>query len=234
MAPKSERFEMRLDEKLISRLDSWREQQLSSPSRAEAARQLIEVGLSHKDGNSVDFNDGQLLIISLLFDLLKSDPSKRELDVDFIAAAIMGGHFWALRWELSGLFHGDADQPDEVTDVLNYLDMWSSIEEGYQNLSDEGKDVLEKDFGVDGRNAIFYGFDGNTETSHMLIARFMIDRMGRFPQFKCREINSHMPTLGRYNHMYSVFDSIRPNLVGRRLNVSELALILQAEYDSPT
>ena len=48
MAPKTERFEMRLETTMIKRVDAWRRKQEDLPSRAEAFRRLIELGLSAK------------------------------------------------------------------------------------------------------------------------------------------------------------------------------------------
>lgn len=42
---KSERFEMRVSEELLDRVDEWRRQQADLPSRAEAMRRLIEESL---------------------------------------------------------------------------------------------------------------------------------------------------------------------------------------------
>jgi metal-responsive CopG/Arc/MetJ family transcriptional regulator len=41
MAPKTERFEMRLETTMIERVDAWRRKQEDLPSRAEAFRRLI-------------------------------------------------------------------------------------------------------------------------------------------------------------------------------------------------
>jgi len=48
MAFKTERFEMRLETAMIERVDAWRRKQQDLPSRAEAFRRLIELGLSEK------------------------------------------------------------------------------------------------------------------------------------------------------------------------------------------
>jgi hypothetical protein len=48
MAPKTERFEMRLETTMIERVDAWRRKQGDLPSRAEAFRRLIGLGLSAK------------------------------------------------------------------------------------------------------------------------------------------------------------------------------------------
>ena len=49
MAPKTERFEMRLETTMIKRVEAWRRKQEDLPSRAEAFRRLIELGLSTKN-----------------------------------------------------------------------------------------------------------------------------------------------------------------------------------------
>jgi uncharacterized protein len=48
MAPKTERFEMRLETTMIERVDTWRRKQEDLPSRAEAFRRLVELGLAAK------------------------------------------------------------------------------------------------------------------------------------------------------------------------------------------
>jgi len=46
--PKTERFEMRLDEATIKRIDDWRRAQPDLPSRAEAIRRLVDQALKPK------------------------------------------------------------------------------------------------------------------------------------------------------------------------------------------
>jgi uncharacterized protein len=45
---KSERFEMRLDPAAVERIDAWRREQPDLPSRTEAIRRLVELGLGAK------------------------------------------------------------------------------------------------------------------------------------------------------------------------------------------
>jgi Arc/MetJ-type ribon-helix-helix transcriptional regulator len=49
MAPKSVRFEMRLELGLVEQIDAWRRGQDDLPSRAEAIRQLVERALGSAD-----------------------------------------------------------------------------------------------------------------------------------------------------------------------------------------
>lgn len=48
MKAKTERFEMRLDEDAIKRIDDWRRSQPDLPSRAEAIRRLVDQALAVK------------------------------------------------------------------------------------------------------------------------------------------------------------------------------------------
>ena len=48
MSPKSERFEMRLEPETIHEIDEWRRRQADLPSRAEAIRRLVDLGLKAK------------------------------------------------------------------------------------------------------------------------------------------------------------------------------------------
>jgi hypothetical protein len=45
MAKKTERFEMRADPSFFKTIDDWRRKQADLPSRAEAIRRLVELGL---------------------------------------------------------------------------------------------------------------------------------------------------------------------------------------------
>ncbi|MEQ9131111.1 MAG: hypothetical protein RJQ08_13615 [Salinisphaeraceae bacterium] len=51
MNTKSERFEMRISSDLVAHIDAWRRIQDDIPSRSEAARRLIVIGLG-KEGDS--------------------------------------------------------------------------------------------------------------------------------------------------------------------------------------
>ena len=46
MKTKSERFELRIDEEQLSRIDEWASEQSDRPTRAEAVRRLVNLGLS--------------------------------------------------------------------------------------------------------------------------------------------------------------------------------------------
>jgi Arc/MetJ-type ribon-helix-helix transcriptional regulator len=71
MVPKSERFEMRLEPATVDRIDAWRERQGDRPSRAEAIRRLIDVGLSMSASEGFRLTEGEKLTTWLLTEVLK-------------------------------------------------------------------------------------------------------------------------------------------------------------------
>jgi uncharacterized protein len=228
MAPKSERFEMRLDEDILSRVDEWREKQGDGPSRAEAMRRLLEAGLARSKSDTVKFSDGEKLLAMMMRDLYKHLKVDGEIDPEFVGEVMWGGHYWAPRWDMQGLFHDYEDDPRDVRFVANVLDMWTFVERAYEKLSATDKARVELDAEPFGKFVEFPGFDGNNETSQMGIARFFIDQMKRFSRFKGRELNSHAPMIGAYRRMLLVFEPLRATLVGIELSADQLVAILKA------
>ena len=68
---------------------------------------------------------------------------------------------------------------------------------------------------------MFSGFDGNYESEYMGIARFLVEKMGRFESFNGRSFNSHIPMVGRYSAMTTAFEPMRTRLSGRGLAIGE-------------
>jgi uncharacterized protein len=226
MAPKTERFELRLDEDILARIDKWRGDQDDLPSRAEAMRRLVEAGLARNSTDTIRLSDGEKLLAMMMSDISKHLKIKNGIDPDFIQEVITGGHYWAPRWEMSGLYHDHVDDPRDVDFVIDVLDMWSRIEEAYKKLSTKEKTQVEKNFG--GKLG-FIGFDGNNESELRSIAHFLIEKMERFTEFKGRIINSHSRTRAMYQRMLDVFEPLREK-VGMELNADQIIQILTARY----
>jgi len=228
MGPMSERFELRVDENILNRVDVWREKQKDAPSRAEAMRRLVEVGLLRSGSEGVRFSDGEKLLAFMMGDIYRHLKIKSgEIDPDFISGVITGGHYWAAKRELSGVFTDYEDDPRAVHLVYKVLDMWNFIESAYNELSKKDKEKVEKEAKPFGSHVEFRGFDGNNETSHLAITRFLIDQMGLWYEFKGRELNSHTPMVGRYSRMLTVFDPMRSKLVGTSLDADQLIRLLK-------
>ena len=166
-----------------------------------------------------------LIMLSEIYEKLGLDGSK-GIDPKFLSEAIYSDNTWGLDWQYTGIFSDNSEpNPPEVTEVVNYLDMWSFIERAYENLNAADKKLLSDD--PDIVQTQFTGFDGNNETEYMSVARFLILQLKRFTEFKDRDLNSHYPMIGRYRRMYSVFEPIRRNLHNRRLLLVELQSILK-------
>jgi hypothetical protein len=223
MAALSERFEMRLDEDMLRRLDQWRAERPGLPSRSEAARALIEIGLVRADNRNAQITDGEKLILAMLADLHKGLKVKGETDVDLVMDSVYGGHLWALKWELTGLLHDHVDDQRAVSEVVNILDMWSFMESAYDKCNAAAKKKIKAECEPLGDPIRFHGFDGNNEGEHLSIARFLIEKLERFQSFKGRDLNSHCPSLQRHRAMYRKFEDMRPSLgLGRELSADQL------------
>lgn len=228
----TERFEMRIESELLERLDNWRKAEEDSPSRAEAVRRLMEAGLAHDTrGRQPYLSDGEKLIALMLTDVIEKLGIKSDTDTQLVKNVIYGGHYWALGWEMPGIFHGHIDKRSRVNFVVNVLDMWDRLEEGFEKLSDQDKARLENAAGLFGKDVRFPGFDGNNETEYMSIARFVIDDLRRFSRFQSRknDLNSHHPTLDAYAAMHQVFEPMRRTLeFGKAMTVDQLAQVINA------
>lgn len=228
MGPMSERFEMRVEEGILRRVDKWREKQTDVPSRAEAMRRLVEVGLTRTGSEAVRLSDGEKLLAIMMRDVYKHFNIEGEVDADFISGMIYGGHYWAAKSKMGGLFTDYEDDTRDVHFVYDVLDMWRLIEYGYKKLSKKDKDRVEKEAQPFGKHVKFMGFDGNDETSHLAIAQFLIEEMRLWSQFKGRELNSHCARLPVYRRMLEVFKPMRETLVGTELDADQLIQILKA------
>ncbi len=63
----------------------------------------------------------------------------------------------------------------------------------------------------------------------MKIARFLVEKMGRFECFKGRDFDSHDPVVNHYRVMSAAFESMRARLSGRELSVGELIELLKLQ-----
>lgn len=153
----------------------------------------------------------------------------KETNTKLIQQAIHTDNTWALSWEMPGIVAGEPDPtPPEVSLVVDILDMWSFIEEAYEDFDAAQKSDLEAKAPIFGKGVEFIGFDGNNEADARSIALFLVNDMDRFTRFSDRDLNSHHHVIDSYQRMLAVFEPIRVNVVGRRLSVDELAQILNA------
>lgn len=225
----TERFEMRLGPSVLEDLDAWRARQDDLPSRSEAVRRLVEDGLAKSAKRHITLSDGEKLIVMMLCQLFKHQKIESEIDPAFVEEVMYGGHYWGLDWGYSGLFHSHEDSDAVVTEVVDVLDMWNFLERGFGALSKKDKERVAQEAKPFGEHVVFGGFDGNSESEYIGVARFLINKLDRFTDFKGRDFNAHMPTLDMHRRMLSVFEPLRKNLIGRDLDASEIIQIMQAK-----
>lgn len=229
MQAKTERFEMRLDQETLERVDAWGEKQPDNPSRAEAIRRLVDAGLwtPSEPEPRVRISDGERLMLHMMCDLFQHLDVESEIDPKFVEEALYHGENWALRWKYPGIFHGYETERRVLSETVNILEMWSFLESGYQSLSKKDMERVEKEADPLGTDVKFPGFDGNNETEHMGVAEFLIEKMERFETFKGRRLNAHMPTLEMHRRMLPVFQPMRTTLMGGELNAGQIIELLQ-------
>lgn len=230
MVTKSERLEIRVGGDILKQVDEWRGNQPDKPSRSEAARRLMISGLQPLRAGKIKLTDGETLITALLCDMhrARTDPSRAELDPLFIERAISDGHHWAIEFKYQGLFPRRSDNPKEVSEVFDFLDMWSFIEEAHETLPQSAKDRIEAEARYFG-DCRFPGFDGNNEGHYLSIARFLTGPLERYERFEKRNLNSHAPTVEAYRRMYRLFEPMRATLIPpRKLNTAQIIQLLQA------
>ncbi len=85
--------------------------------------------------------------------------------------------------------------------VLEVLDLYRAIEDVKRSTRDER--LLAHHY------SFFRGFDGNNETSHMNLCRFLVETQGKFQEqkqylLKNDNLNSHEPMIEKYERMLVV------------------------------
>ena len=145
--------------------------------------------------------DGERLIIVMLAEVMEALKLNREIDPKLVKSLACNNDGWAIAEKYSGIFDCDAPSKELVDETRDILWMWDIIEYQIEQLT--GDDAEEaKGF----RWNKFNGFDGNRDP-HIGIARTFIQKLGSFPTFKDRDLNSHSPlSLTRYQDMSVKFD----------------------------
>lgn len=101
MVTKSERHELRIDEEQLSRIDKWAREQPNQPTRAEAVRRLVNLGLSAGSSRVVRFSDGEKMLILMMGNKFKAlNIENTESNPNFLAKVIYGGRYWAPKWDM--------------------------------------------------------------------------------------------------------------------------------------
>ena len=235
---KTERFESWLDRETLERMDLWRSEQPDYPSRAEAVRRLVEVGLTASRQEMERISDGEKLILMALRDLWRQQKVKideeidledEEIDLEFVCDAISRGHEWALECTYPSVFEISNYDRRTVSEVVDVLEMWSLIEKAYARLSEAGKKQVEMEAEPFGQEVKFKGFSVNDEVEYYSIADFLINKMKRFDHFKDRKLNSHYPCVDVYRRMLVVFRPMSCTISTQQFSVSDIINLLKEQ-----
>jgi uncharacterized protein YfbU (UPF0304 family) len=140
-----------------------------------------------------------------------------------VLSAIYSGNLWGLKWIFPGIFDDSEPTEEMLHETVDIMDMWSFIERFYEELSPEERVFVEKEAKPFGKRVHFDGFDGNGEAAYISIARFLVDKLDRFQDFKGREMNAHMPTLEAHRRMLAVYTPMR----NTNLTAQQIANILR-------
>jgi uncharacterized protein len=172
-------------------------------------------------------SDGEKLILLMLADICKSLKIEGgEFDPGFIKEAIYSDYPWAFNWHYAGVPFATQEDPPEVKETANFLEMWNLIENSYANLPPDDKKRVET--GADPFPPQLAGFDAYHEP-HYGIARFFIEKLERFERFKGRKLNSHAPVVPAYRRMYELFEQRRESIDIGQLGVDDLIQLLSAQ-----
>jgi uncharacterized protein YfbU (UPF0304 family) len=170
----------------------------------------------------MELRPAERLILLLLGDVHQALKIQGDIDTGFLRKAILQGQFWALDWEMPGARY-DASH-EVVEDVVKILDLHAILEASWEALEPKHRADIQMP-----ERLRFSGFNAAEEQPHYDIARFLIEEMGRFPQFKGRRLDAPAPTLARARSMLRALHQLRPDeeLTTRvRLNAGELRELL--------
>jgi uncharacterized protein len=227
MQTKSERFELRLDQEILNRVDHWRSEQEDLPSRAEAFRRLLHLGLGESRSPQPILGVGERLILMMLGDISKHLKIEGEIDPDFVARSIHSGQIWGIGKEYGGLFYGQRSNTAVVEETKDILSMWTSVEHGYGKLTAEGRKLVSDQCFYVTDSKIFEGFDANNE-DHYNVARYLIENFSDFENFKGRSLDSHCSTIDSHRGKWQVFQGIRTHIKRGTMNATQIIEVLSA------
>lgn len=161
------------------------------------------------------------LIIIMLSELMENLGVNKEIDPTLIRSLVSNGNEWGIGLEYPSLGTSDADLSADVKETLEILSMWDNIEASLAELSGN-----EADEAAHFKHTKFSGFDGNNDP-HYGIAMALIEDLGRFVDFKGRDINSHSrASLARYRLMLPKYDKIMQEQFGDPIPFESLRELL--------
>lgn len=148
------------------------------------------------------------------FKILNSIIPQKDQDLDYayFIEVLENGY----EHEYANVFQksmAEAMSEEESEFVWQVLNAHRHILLSFHKLQKSGSlEKLEED------DVMFKGFDGNEDGGHLLYCDFIINKMGRFEEFRGYDLNTHSSILSRYRDLLRRFDSFPAE---SRLNLSE-------------
>ncbi len=173
-------------------------------------------------------SDGEKLILAMISEIHVHLNIPGGMDSSFLRSALSDGNLWALERRFPRILRDDEPDAKVVAEVEDLLEMWALIEGSYGKLpvAQQAQVDVEANLRASPR---FDGFDDHNHAAHLQVAECLINGLGRFPEFKGRELNSHRAaTLVVYRRMLAIFRAtVCLADLDRPLNAEELATILK-------
>jgi uncharacterized protein YfbU (UPF0304 family) len=173
-------------------------------------------------------SDGEKLILVMLSDLYKHLEVKGEIDPELVQASIFNDKLWGLKWEYGSLFNAPQDNPPDVQETADILDMYRWITPAYEKLSQEEKDRIKAETTHWADYVKFKGFDANND-EHYGIVSYLVKTLGRYDELKDTYLNSHSQAeLGIYRRMLKHYKTIERDFPRDPLTADQIIAILKA------
>jgi uncharacterized protein YfbU (UPF0304 family) len=171
----------------------------------------------------MELRNGERLILIMLSEIYEHLNIQGQIDPLFVREAICSGNVWGLSRQYGEIFDNKEANESVHRQVVDFLDMWSFIEWSYQCLSPTDKERVAEATPL---GAQFPGFDGKSESEYLNVARFVVDQLDRFGEFRGRILNSPMPRTAAYQRMHAKFQPMR-NSCNRKLEATQIIELLR-------
>ena len=106
----------------------------------------------------MELRDSEKLILFMLCEIYERVSIKDSVDPALVKEAIHSGNTWALKSQYPSIFDASESKQSVITEVNNYLGMWSYLERGFGALTPAEKKRVETE--VKPFEVRFRGFDG--------------------------------------------------------------------------
>ena len=163
-----------------------------------------------------------LLMLCEVYDHLKIDG---KIDQDFIREAISTGNLWGLGGGFPEVFHNPPVSEAIRSETIDILVMWRRMEDSFANLTEQDRERVKSQ---EGGWSKFSGFDNNNEAAYISTARFLMEKLNGFPNFRDRSLDAHMETIETHRRMLEAFEPISRQVSNLDFSADQIAAVMLA------